>query len=52
MPLGRTLCKKAWSDALQESLRDTAMGQALQEVVDLYMDDLVTINPPRSYSWD
>jgi hypothetical protein len=42
----------AWSDALPNSLRDTATGQALQEIVDLDLDDLAAIQPPRGYGRD
>jgi hypothetical protein len=42
----------AWLDALPETLRDGATGQALQAIVDLDLDDLLTIEPPRGYGRD
>jgi len=39
----------AWSDALPDSLRDTATAQALQEIIDLDLDALTAIQPPRGY---
>lgn len=42
----------AWADALPDSLRDTATAQALQEIVDLDLDDLAAIQPPRGYGRD
>jgi hypothetical protein len=42
----------AWHDALPDSLRDTATGAALQAVVDLEPDDLISIGPPRGFGRD
>ena len=42
----------AWSDALPDSLRDTATAQALQEIIDLDLDTLTAIQPPRGYGRD
>ena len=42
----------AWSDALPESLRDTATAQALQEIIDLDLSDLAAVQPPRGYGRD
>jgi hypothetical protein len=42
----------AWLDHLPEALRDGATGEALQTIVDLDLDDLVTIEPPRGYRRD
>jgi len=42
----------AWLDALPEPLRDTATGEALQAIVDLDLDDLVAIEPPRGFGRD
>jgi hypothetical protein len=42
----------AWLDALPEALRDGAAGEALQTIVDLDLDDLVSIEPPRGYGRD
>ena len=42
----------AWADALPDSLRDTATARALQDIVDLNLDDLAAIQPPRGYGRD
>ena len=42
----------AWHDALPDSLRDSAIAQALQEIVDLDLDALAIIQPPRGYGRD
>src|SRR5271170_6059422 len=42
----------AWLDALPETLRDGATGDALQAIVDLDLDDLLAIEPPRGYGRD
>jgi hypothetical protein len=42
----------AWADALPESLRDTATAEALQAIVDLDLDTLADIKPPRGYGRD
>jgi len=42
----------AWLDALPETLRDGATGEALQAIVDLDRDDLLAIDPPRGYGRD
>jgi len=42
----------AWLDALPEPLRDSATGQALQAVVDLDLDELAAIEPPRGFGRD
>jgi ferric-dicitrate binding protein FerR (iron transport regulator) len=42
----------AWLDALPESLQDSATAQALQAIVDLDLDDLAAIAPPRGYGRD
>ena len=42
----------AWSETLPDSLRDSATGQSLQEIVDLDLDDLAAIQPPRGYGRD
>ena len=39
----------AWYDVLPDNLRDTATGAALQAIVDLDLDDLVSIEPPRGF---
>src|ERR1700676_5393226 len=42
----------AWLDALPESLRGTATAEALQAIVDLDLDALAAIEPPRGYGRD
>jgi len=42
----------AWSDSLPDSLRDSATAEALQAIVDLDLDDLAAIVPPRGYGRD
>ncbi len=42
----------AWLDALPDALRDTAMAEALQAIVELDLDALASIEPPRGYGRD
>jgi hypothetical protein len=42
----------AWADALPESLRDGATAEALQEIIDLDLDSLADIRPPRGFGRD
>ena len=42
----------AWYDALPSSLRDTTTATALQAIVELDLDDLVGIEPPRGFGRD
>ena len=42
----------AWLDALPESLRGTATAEALQAIVDLDLDALIAVEPPRGYGRD
>jgi hypothetical protein len=42
----------AWSDALPESLRGGATATALQEIVDLDLDCLADVRPPRGFGRD
>ena len=37
----------AWLDALPEPLRESATGDALQAIVDLDLDELIAVEPPR-----
>jgi hypothetical protein len=39
----------AWRNALPDSLRDTTTAEALQAIVDLDLDALIAIVPPRGY---
>jgi len=42
----------AWLDALPEALRDGATGEGLQAIVDLDLDELASIEPPRGFGRD
>ena len=42
----------AWLDALPEALRDGPTGEALQAIVDLDLDELASIEPPRGFGRD
>src|SRR5271156_4240287 len=42
----------AWYDVLPGSLRDTATAEALQAIVDLDLDDLISTEPPRGFGRD
>src|SRR5208337_5134750 len=38
-----------WFDALRESLRDSATAAALQDMIDLDLDAISAVQPPRGY---
>ena len=42
----------AWWDAMPESLHDSATAEALQAIVELDLDTLAAIAPPRGYGRD
>ena len=42
----------AWFEALPESLRDSATAAALQEMIDLDLDAIATVQPPLGYGRD
>ena len=42
----------AWFDALPESLRDSATAAALKEIIDLDLEAIAAIRPPRGYGRD
>ena len=42
----------AWFEALPESLRDSATAAALQEIIDLDLDAIAAVQPPRGYGRD
>ena len=42
----------AWYDVLPDSLRDTATAAALLAIVELDLDELAAIVPPRGYGRD
>ena len=41
-----------WFEALPEALRGTPTGEALQAIVDLDLEELIAIQPPRGYGRD
>ena len=41
-----------WLDALPDPLRDGATGEALQAIVDLDLDELASMAPPRGFGRD
>src|SRR3954466_7851557 len=41
-----------WLEALPETLRGTATAEALEAIVDLDLDTLAAIEPPRGYGRD
>jgi hypothetical protein len=41
-----------WLEALPEALHDRATNEALQAIVDLDMDELAGIEPPRGFGRD
>ena len=41
-----------WYEALPENLQDGATGEALQAIVDLDLDELIAIVPPRGFGRD
>jgi hypothetical protein len=42
----------AWFEALPESLRDSATAVALQDMIDLDLDTIAAVRPPRGYGRD
>ena len=42
----------AWLEALPEATRDGPTGEALQAIVDLDLDEIVAIQPPRGFGRD
>jgi len=42
----------AWLEAIPDSLRDTATAEALQAIVELDLEALAAIEPPRGYGRD
>jgi hypothetical protein len=41
-----------WLEALPDALRGTATAEALHAIVDVDLDTLAVIEPPRSYGRD
>jgi hypothetical protein len=46
------LAYAGWLEALPDTLRGTATADALQAIVDLDLDALTAIEPPRGYGRD
>jgi hypothetical protein len=42
----------AWFEALPESLRDSTTAMALQDMIDLDLEALSAVQPPRGYGRD
>ncbi len=42
----------AWFEALPEATRDGPTGEALQPIVDLDLDEIIAIQPPRGFGRD
>ena len=42
----------AWLEALPDATHDSATGEALQAIVDLDLDDILAIEPPRGFGRD
>ena len=43
---------RGWLAALPESLQDSPMAQALQAIVEIDLDELAAVEPPRGYGRD
>jgi hypothetical protein len=43
---------QAWFEALPEATRDGATGDALQAILDLDLDEIAAIEPPRGFGRD
>jgi hypothetical protein len=41
-----------WLDALPEGLRNGTTGEALQAIIDLDLDELIAVEPPRGFGRD
>lgn len=41
-----------WLEALPEATRETATGEALQAMVDLDLEEIMAIQPPRGFGRD
>ena len=41
-----------WYEALPEATRDSATGEALQAIIELDLDELAAIEPPRGFGRD
>lgn len=41
-----------WLEALPEATRETATGEALQAMVDLDLEEIIAVQPPRGFGRD
>ena len=41
-----------WLDAIPDATRDGATAEALQAIVELQLDDIIAIQPPRGFGRD
>jgi hypothetical protein len=41
-----------WFEALPEPIQNSSTGQALQAIIDLDLDELIAIQPPRGFGRD
>jgi hypothetical protein len=41
-----------WLEALPEATRESATGEALQAMVDLDLEEIIAIQPPRGFGRD
>ena len=41
-----------WLDAIPDATRDGATAEALQAIVELQLDDIIAIQPPRRFGHD
>jgi len=41
-----------WLEALPEATRDTVTGEALRAMVDLDLEEIIAIQPPRGFGRD
>jgi len=49
---GRQAEYARWLEALPEATRDTATGDALRAIVDLDLEEIMAIRPPRGFGRD
>ena len=51
-PIRGTFAHRLTFEALPENLQETATGEALQAIIDLDLDELIAIVPPRGFGCD
>ena len=42
----------AWFEALPEATRDSTTGEALQAIIELDLDEIIAVTPPRGFGRD